>query len=225
MFQETFETAWFTGAKEWRENRGAGQAVLYPVREAWGTYQAVGFKEGGTGIPLPDRQQVTEAVLIAVNKHVEREIFPQVERLKKKLKENPDDIRSRNKLALTHARYGLYDKALADFLQILKNREYSPALTNAANIYYLKGSLPEALAYYNRALEQNNNNRSALVGVARCNYDLENYGTVKQTYAKIAELDPGLAERFGYLDLRGDDEVRASAVAELSTTVVWEEEE
>ena len=224
MFQDTFEKAWFTGAKEWRENSGAGQAILYPVREAWGSYQAVGFKEGA-GITLPDRGQVTDAVRITINKHVDREIYPQVESLKKKLKDNPSDIRSRNKLALVHARYGLYDQALEDFLEILEEREYSPALTNTANIYYLKGDLAEALEYYDRALDQNDKNRSALVGVARCNYDMENYGTVKQVYAKIQELDPDLAGRFAYLDMRSDEDARASAVAELSNTVVWEEEE
>ncbi len=224
MFQETFREAWSTGAKEWREHSGADQAVLHPVREAWTSYQAVGFREG-SAIALPDRRQVTDAVQAAITGHVEREIFPQVERLQERLQTNPNDIRRRNQLAVVYARYGLYDNALEEFLRILNTQEYPPALTNVANIYYLRGDLAEAADYYDRALNHDEDNQAALLGLARCNYDMENYGLVRQTYGRIQELDPELAERFAYLDLRADEETRASAVAELSNTVVWEEAE
>jgi tetratricopeptide (TPR) repeat protein len=185
----------------------------------------VGFREGGTDITLPDRTRVTGAIRTCLTRHVEREIFPQVDSLQKRLRANPGDIRSKNQLALVHARYGLYDQALEGFLDILKRQDYPAALTNAANVYYLKGDFTRALEFYNRAISQNERNKSALIGSARCHYELENYGLVKQAYARLQELDPDLAGRYAYLALQGDEDARASAVAELSRIVVWEDVE
>jgi hypothetical protein len=225
MFQDGFREAWQTGAKEWREHSGKEQAALHPTRQAWDTYQAVGFKEGAAGIQLPNRQAVTDAVSASVQAYVEREIFPQVEELEKKLAETQGSVRYRNKLAVVYARYGLYDKALKNFEQVLSRREYSPALTNVANIHFIRQNFSKALEFYNRALARNEGNTAALVGVARCNHEMENYGLVKQTYAKIRDLDPAAAERFAYLDMQGDTDARASAAAELKTTVLWDDEE
>jgi tetratricopeptide (TPR) repeat protein len=185
----------------------------------------VGFKEGAAGIQLPNRQAVTDAVSASVQAYVEREIFPQVEELEKKLAETQGSVRYRNKLAVVYARYGLYDKALKNFEQVLSRREYSPALTNVANIHFIRQNFSKALEFYNRALARNEGNTAALVGVARCNHEMENYGLVKQTYAKIRDLDPAAAERFAYLDMQGDTDARASAAAELKTTVLWDDEE
>jgi tetratricopeptide (TPR) repeat protein len=185
----------------------------------------VGFKEGASGIELPDKEQVTDAVKECIGRHVERQIYPRVAALEKKLKQNPSAISYRNKLAVVYARYGLYDKALEQFQRILYQREYTPALTNTGNIYFIRKEYQSALKYYNRALEQNSRNRSALVGIARCNHELENYGLVKKTYEQIKDLDPDLAERYAYLDLKGGRADRALDAAGLQTIVVWQEEE
>ena len=225
MFQDSFEEAWQTGAKEWREHSSKEQAELFPTRECWGTFPAVGFKEGASGIELPDKGRVTDAVKECIGRHVEQQIYPRVAALEKKLKQNPSAISYRNKLAVVYARYGLYDKALEQFQRILYQREYTPALTNTGNIYFIRKEYQSALKYYNRALEQNSRNRSALVGIARCNHELENYGLVKKTYEQIKDLDPDLAERYAYLDLKGGRADRALDAAGLQTIVVWQEEE
>jgi tetratricopeptide (TPR) repeat protein len=119
----------------------------------------------------------------------------------------------------------MYEKAIEGFLEILRRQEYLPAMTNAANIYFLQENYGTALDLYNRALKQNSENRAALLGVARCNHELENYGFVKQTYDKIQKVDPELAERYAYLDMKGEEASRASDAAGLKNTVLWEDEE
>ena len=225
MFQDSFEEAWQTGAKEWREHSSKEQAELFPTRECWNTFQAVGFKEGASGIELPDKGRVTDAVKECIGRHVEQQIYPRVAALEKKLKQNPYAVSYRNKLAVVYARYGLYDQALEHFQKILHQREYTPALSNLGNIHFIRKEYQRALKYYDRALQQNSRNRSALVGAARCNHELENYGLVKKTYEQIKDIDPELAERYAYLDLKGDEAARALDAAGLQTIVVWEEKE
>ncbi len=225
LFQESFEQAWMTGAKEWREHSSAGQAILYPVRESWNTYQAVGFMDSGSQIELPGKAAVIEGITDSVEQHVEREIFPQVKLLEERLAQGRNSLRTLNRLALVYARYGRYDKAMEYYEQILSETEYPPALTNVANIHFLRENYGQALDYYNRTLTLESGNKSALIGAARCNYEMENYGFVKQTMASVRAVDPELAERFAYLELRGDDSARASDITALKNTVIWGEEE
>ena len=52
---------------------------------------------------------------------------------------------------------------------------------------------------------------------------MENYGTVRKQYDKLKKLDPELASRFAYLDLKGDEAVRAAEAAKIKEAVVWAE--
>jgi tetratricopeptide (TPR) repeat protein len=223
IFQESFEKAWQTGAKQWRENVDKEQAVLHPTREAWETYPAVGFSSGST-IALPDRAVVTKATETTLKRYVDKEMFPQVSALEQRIRQSKGAPRDRNTLAVVYARYGLYEQALAQLAEVIKVQEYPQAIVNAANIHFIQSNFGKALELYNSVLTRDTANKAALVGVARCNFELENYGSVKQTYAKLQELDPALAERFAYLELRGDEAARASDAMGLKTIVVWDEE-
>ena len=54
---------------------------------------------------------------------------------------------------------------------------------------------------------------------------MENYGLVSRTYEKLKEIDSDLANRFAYLDLKGEEGVRAADAAGVRRHVIWEEEE
>ncbi len=225
MFQESFDEAWATGAKEWRENKGKEQAVLYPVREAWKLYQAVGFREGEDSLRLPDKQGVTSQFVKTINRFVRKEIQPRLNALQQKLVEDPNDMRTRNRIAVLHARYGLYEEAEENFRAALSQLEYAPALTNLGNILYLRKQYEEALGYYQRAAEKKEHNWSALLGITRCAHELENYYLSKKTFDEIKELNPDLAEKYAYLDLKGEDATRAADASGIRDTMLWEEEE
>jgi tetratricopeptide (TPR) repeat protein len=225
MCQDTFEKAWKEGAKEWRENNSRDQANLYPTRTSWRTYQAVGFKEGASGIRLPERSAVISAFEKSLTRHIEREIYPQVAKIQGKMAESRSPYKYENKLAVLYARHGLYGRALETLEEITARREYAPALINQGNIYFLRDEYESALSYYQRVLDQHEGNRTALLGVARCHHELENYGFVGKTYEKLQNVAPDLAMRFAYLDLRGEEASRASDAAGLQEIVVWEEEE
>ena len=224
MFQESFEMAWKTGAKEWRENKSRGQTGFYPTRESWQTYQAVGFREGSSGIQVPEREEVTTEFSRSLERYVEQEIYPKAARIHSLMDQSENKIRYLNRLAVLYGRYGLYDQALASLEKLVEQQEYIPALINLGNIHFLKKDFEQASTYYQRAFNTDNKNTAALLGIARCNHELENYGTVSKLYKHLTDLDPELSFRFSYLDLRGEEATRAADVLGLRQLVLWEEE-
>ena len=225
LFQNSFEKAWQEGAKEWRENESREQARLYPTRKSWELYQAVGFREETAPVTLPNRSAVTSAFNQALTRHLEQEIYPQVARLQNKMAGSKTPYIYKNKLAVLYARNGMYEHAMKNLEEIADTRDYSPALINLGNIYFLKNNYKKALDYYQRVVNRDNSNKTALLGVARCHHELENYGFVGTTYDKLKIVDPDLATRFAYLDLKGAEAGRAASAAGVQNIVVWEEEE
>jgi tetratricopeptide (TPR) repeat protein len=215
--------AWQTGAKEWRENVSEELTGFFEMHSAWELYEPVGFP-GTVQIDLPDRTDIVATYEERLEDFIEREMGPQLARIQNELSKSQNSIKWLNKLGVLYARYGLDEKALTEFKKILNRRDYLPALLNIGNLYYIREELTEARNYYLKAQEQSPNNAKVLLAVARVDHDLENYGTAKAAYKQLQEIDPGLAARFSYLDLRGNEAQRAADIAQVKGVVLWEEE-
>lgn len=220
MVQEDFLKAWATGAKEWRENAVRNQAVLYPMHDSWNEYKPVGLT-GATEITMPDKDAILSTFKSEISSFIDREIFPQVERIEAQILATNNSPRFINRLGVLYARYGLNDKAESQFQKILAVSEYVPALINMGNLQYMNNNISEAFESYTRASEKEPDNSKVLLSIAKASYKLEDYGLVKESYDRLKILDPELAERFLYLDLRGDETSRAAEVNSLSGVIVW----
>ncbi len=60
-----------------------------------------------------------------------------------------------------------------------------------------------------------------LLGYARVNHELENYGSVRTAYEELKKADPDLATQFAYLDLRGDEAARAAEISKAKEVTLW----
>ena len=223
LFQESFEKAWQTGAKEWRENIIKNQAELYETRESWKIYQAVGFNEG-SGISLPDREKIRISFENSITSLVQKEIYQQETKLQNKIGNSNENFKFKNKLAVLYSRYGLYDKALKIFTEIVKDNEYQPALINLGNIFFIRSEYDRALTYFQQVLDLNPDNQYALLGSSRCNHELEQYDLVNNTFQKLKTIAPDLAYRFSYLDLKKEEAIRAGDTSGIMKLVLWEDE-
>jgi len=96
-------------------------------------------------------------------------------------------------------------------------------LINLGNLHYLNKDMRESLVFYERAYRHEPDNPKALLSLARANHELENYGTVKEAYEKLKVIEPDLAMRFAYLDLRGEEAARAASIADVREMVLWAE--
>ncbi len=223
--EQSFLGAWQQGAKEWREYSGKDLAGFYPVHEAWSTYKSVGLPGERPPMIMPDRKAVANVFSKELITFIEREIYPQVTSLTEQLKSSNNPAKYANKLGVLYARYGLYDKAIPELEKALESEEYLPALINLGNINFLLEQLIDAQGYYDRAAILEPENPKVLVSLAKVHHELENYGMVRQVYEKLAKIDKDLAERYAYLDLRGDEAARAAEISGMRNEVLWDEEE
>jgi tetratricopeptide (TPR) repeat protein len=117
----------------------------------------------------------------------------------------------------------LFDKAQKTLMEVLAKDEYVPALINMGNIYFVQSQTDKALDFYDRAYKKDPNNPTVLLCVARVNHALENYAIAKKAYADLQAKDPELAQRFAYLDLRGEEATRAADANGVRKVVIWQE--
>ena len=223
LLQEDFLAAWSTGAKQWRENRAAEAARMYPIEDAWSIYQPTGFASQPLDINIPSTTAVVPKYTDVLRSFVQREIAPQVAELEERIEASNGNPRLVNRLGTVYARYGLYEQAQEQFLRAVAEREYRPALINLGNLAYLRDELDEALSFYNRAYESRDDDPLVLISLARVHFDREEYPPATEKYREAEVLDPELAERFGYIVSQNRDDARASS-AQQRNEVIWGDE-
>jgi tetratricopeptide (TPR) repeat protein len=218
-----FLTVWQEGAKEWRENQARSQASFYEVHDAWGLYEPAGLPGSGPSVAYPEEPKLAALFVDMRDSFVEREISGSVATLQAQVKKSNDAPKTVNSLGVLYAKYGLYDKAAAQFRKAVKKEEYAPALLNLGTITYRRGDREGALALFERARVKQPDNPQVLLALARASHDMENYYAVHKYYGDLKKIDPTLAEQFAYLDLRGEEAARAADVSGVKEVVLWAE--
>ena len=221
--REGFLQAWTLGARQWRENSKSGQAGFFETQDAWNDYQPVAFNMPGVQASVPPLDAVARSFEDQMSQiRGARDCRTGAEDFCRMPKRAQGDPKILNSLGVLYARYGLLDKASAQFETALVRGEYAPALLNQGNLLSLQGRLEEALGFYQRALALQPGNARVLLAVVRTSHQLGNFGDAKRQYDRLAALDPGLAEQYGYLAQRDQGAARASDAAR-GTSVLWEE--
>ena len=174
---------------------------------------------------LPEEEDVMKRYLREVDKFIDRELYPQVVQLQEKIRESKENPKYINRIGILYARYGANEQAVEQFEKVLRQRDYLPALINMGNMKFLQDKMEEALDFFERAYRIKSTNKKVLLGLAKVSHELDRYEQVERYYSQLKKLDAALAERFSYLDLRGqEDTARALEVERMREVVVWEEE-
>jgi tetratricopeptide (TPR) repeat protein len=217
-----FLAAWAEGARQWRENASRGQADLFPVHTAWAQYEPVALP-GSTSLPKLSNAQAVEAMKADILSFITSEIAERVAKLQAESKRTQSALKANNSLGVLYAQYGLYAKARAQFENVIAKEEYVPALVNLGHVHRALGELETALVFYDRAYKKTPANSSVLLAEAMVNHQLENYGVVRKYYEALKSADPALADRYAYLDLRGEEGSRAAEASGLKDLIDWME--
>jgi len=218
-----FLAAWTEGAREWRESASRGQANLYPVHAAWSQYEPVALPGSSSLAPLANAKAV-EAMKTEIGTFITKETAERVAKLQADARKPQGATRALNSLGVLYARYGLYDKAKAQFESVLQNEESVAALVNLGNIHRAQNQPELALEYYNRAYKKSPANGSILLAEAMINQQLQNYGTAKKYYDELKATDPATADRYAYLGLKGEEGTKAAEALGIQNQLEWIEE-
>jgi len=218
-----FLQAWQEGAKEWRENLARGQASLIPVHEAWAFYEPVGLPGEGKPITLPAADRIVASYTQEIVRFVDREIYARAAKIQADMQQTGETPALLNQLGVLYARYGLLDRAESQFQKAIRREEFLPALLNLGNISYLRNEREKALEFFDRASRKDPTNAKVVLNLARVNHEMENYGLVAKLYARLKSIDPDLALKYSYLDLKGEEASRAAEIGRVKGAVIWEE--
>lgn len=224
MVGKDFLAAWREGARQWREHGPTPAAGFWPVREAWKSFERVGIPgdSPSAGIVQADAAKATaEKDLRLV---LDRFLGPQVTRLQAELSRQSGSAKLRNSLGVLYARFGMLDDAAREFRAATSARApYAPALINLGAIAYSKQDYKVATDLYDQALRADPRSSGALLGLARVNFEMENYGATRASLEQLKQVDPQLAEKFAYLSGKTDQSARASSQA-AREEAVWSDQ-
>jgi tetratricopeptide (TPR) repeat protein len=221
--KDDFLEAWLLGAKEWRENKARNQANLYPIGDAWQVYEPVSLPKDNAPPPVaPTGAAIVTPYQKVTIRFLDREMADQIAELQRKVTETKEDPKIVNKLGVLYARYGRFDEAKVQFKKAsAKSKSYVSPLLNLGMISLEEGDLAAANDYYESARKLEPKNAQVLLGYARVNHELENYGSVRTAYEELRKADPQLAAQFAYLDLRGDEADRAADISGAKEVTLW----
>jgi tetratricopeptide (TPR) repeat protein len=219
LTKENFTKAWRVGAKEWSDADAKGKANLYPMRESWKIYHPVSVPGAATRFSLPDEQKTALIFTDSLDRFVAKEIKPQVDAYKAELARH-DTAETRNLLGVLYGHYGMLNDAWAQF-KIAADRGYTHAIVNLGNVAFLDQDYEGSLGYYKKGLDRDPSNNIALLGAARCYYELDEFMRSDTLYAELGTRDAALGKRYSYLSSFIDTEGRAWSLSERLHTTAW----
>ncbi len=197
---------------------------LIVIASAWETYEPVGCpaRTHASCFPKPTRScGPTARALPALSS---ARSTPRADRLRGEIRLGGGSPALVNKLGVLYARYGLLAEARIGIRPGRQGR-LRPALINLGNVAYLKKDFAGAIATYQEALSRAPNSKAALLGLARTQYELENFPEAGRAFALVERIDPKLASDYAYLASRTDGAARASASAsQRAGGGAWSEE-
>jgi tetratricopeptide (TPR) repeat protein len=105
---------------------------------------------------------------------------------------NPDAQEAYSMIAITYQVLGKHQKALEAFEKGLEgNKAYNANINHLyANSLNTLNRYEEAISYYQKSLENNDDNSSAWCGLGQCYYNLKKYKDAVKAYEKALQLKP-----------------------------------
>ncbi|HNQ97464.1 MAG TPA: tetratricopeptide repeat protein, partial [Treponemataceae bacterium] len=219
LTKEGFSKAWRIGAKQWRDAASRGDARIYPMKDSWTVYHPVSVPGAVSRFNLPADEKTALAFDTSLDAVVEREIRDQIRDHEAAIARS-DTGNTRNRLGVLYGRYGMLAAAREQFA-IAAKKGSTHARVNLANVYFLEQNYRDALTEYNRVLASDSANSLALLGAARCYYELDEFNRADTLYAELGTRDAALTRNYAYLGSFFETRGRAWSLADRLVTTTW----
>lgn len=219
LTDEGFNKAWHKGAWEWNTAARSGNAMLYKMEDSWKIYKPVNVPGAVARFTLPDETYVARLFSHSVDEFIVGQIMPQIAMYENRIAMNPS-AQNYNDFGVLYARYGLFEQAEKQF-RLARNLEYMPSVLNTANLYYSIKDYDRATNWYNEVLAADPNNTLAMIGLARCAYELGNYKECDRWYGTVFNTDIELARKYSYLGAFESTSGRSFSLADRLENTIW----
>ena len=220
LTDEGFSRAWRVGAREWNQAFKDGTSAFYAMEDSWKIYEPVSVPGASANFTLPDKKIVSRLFQHSMDQWVSREISPVVAQYNARLAAN-DTVELRNELGILYGQYGLFVEADDQFKRA-RRKGYLPSLLNTANVYFVRQQYTIALEWYKKVLETEPDNELAILGVARCHYELENYDDCDEAFDVVRNMNPKLAAEYTYLGAFEQTRGRSFSLADRIAMTKWD---
>jgi len=222
LLNENFFKAWGIGASTWNESYAGGTSILYPVRQAWKIYPPSPGPASEKLTSTLETQALIKIFSSDMSSFIEKELIPEETRLKRIIASSNSPAKAINSLGALYARWGLYDKAEAEFSRAVETESYLPALINLGNLRFIQSDFEGALTIFEQAEELAPSRTSIVLALSRTNFELGRLAAAKTYYARLKSRNPELAARFSYLSDLTNQTGRAASAGLME--VPWEDE-
>jgi tetratricopeptide (TPR) repeat protein len=223
LAKEGFNKAWRVGAKQWRDAHSRGEAMIFPLQDSWKVYPPVSIPGAVSRFKLPEKEKSTLAFSHSLDRYIEREIRPQIRDLEE-LIAREDNAKNRNQLGILYGRYGMLGEAQEQFAFLAEQKNIH-GWTNLGNIYFLKAEYKQGLSWYNKTLTIDPEDSVAILGMARCYYEMDDFSSSDYYYNQLIKYDKELGKEYGYLNSFFDTTGRAWSFSDRLSTTQWSMEE
>ena len=165
-----FISSWYGALKKLN---GSGYEC-FMIDDAWYDYPPHDgiFRYDANYSRRPNEESVVAAVESDMSEYIAVEFIPKINAAKKKLAANRNDVGLLNQLALIYSRVGMYADAIPVYEQAAAMGSVS-AMNNLGNIAMLQKRFGDARIWYERVLNVEPDNRTALSGLEHASVRLE----------------------------------------------------
>ncbi|HSV92256.1 MAG TPA: hypothetical protein VLH81_04230 [Desulfobacterales bacterium] len=222
---DDFVEAWATGVKEWSDAQSKKAAVQIPIRTAQQEYASVNLPKDTNPPPVvPATADLLTRYKNVTIKFLDGEMSERLAELNKRVMDTNSDPEALNALGVFCAKFGRYPEAEVHLTNASKkDTKYIAPLLNLGQISIVEHDLGTSLDFFERAQKLDGKSSLVLLGLARVNHEMENYGAVRTALAELKKVDQGLATEFAYLELKGDEAQRAADISGAKEVAKWAE--
>jgi len=171
--REGFMNCWYKAITDLQTAQQFWETVnIVFLEEAWQSYPPAGFSSDQNAEIKPDETALVSAAETDLSRYITTEFGPRIAAIQAQIMANGPSIDLYNQLGLLYVRAGMYSSAIPVYEESAKYGS-TTAMNNLGNICSLQKKYEEALAWYQKTLELDPQNKTALKGLVRMQSEIE----------------------------------------------------
>ncbi len=143
------------------------------LSDAWQMYPPSGFSTGESNSKMPSEKTLSATVENDLAMYINQEFGPKISEVQSRIKAEGASTELYNQLGMLYVRAGLYQNAMAVY-EVSAKMGSVPAMNNLGNLYTLQKDYKSAKAWYEKVLELDPNNGTAVRNLEKIAAELEN---------------------------------------------------